>query len=118
MEQLSYAENKLVENAKLIYILYLVSLAFGITAIIAVVIAYINKDDPMPDWLRSHYHHQTNIFWKGMGMLVVGVVTAIIIIGIPILIYFTVWVIIRCVKGMKALDMQQAHPDPEGWGFG
>ncbi|MCF6169822.1 MAG: hypothetical protein L3J31_01860 [Bacteroidales bacterium] len=118
METLSPSEVKLHENSKLIYILYLVSLAFGITGIIAVIIAYINKDDAMPDWLRSHYRHQISIFWKGMAMLVVGALTAVIIIGIPILIYFTVWVIIRCVKGMKALDMQQAHPDPEGWGLG
>ena len=117
MEQMSYAENKLIENAKLNYILYLVSLAFGITAIIAVIIAYINKDDQMPEWLKSHYNFQINTFWKGMIMLIVGVLTAIIIVGIPILIFWTVWVIIRCIKGMKLLDAQQAHPNPEGWWF-
>ena len=117
MEQLSYAENKMIENAKLNYILFLVSLAFGITAVIAVVIAYINKDDQMPDWLKSHYDYQINTFWKGMIILVVGAVTAVIIIGIPILIFWMIWVIIRCVKGMKLLDAQQAHPNPEGWLF-
>lgn len=117
MEQTSYAENKLIENAKLNYILYLISLAFGITAIVAVIIAYINKDDQMPDWLKSHYDFQINTFWKGMIMLIVGVLTAIIIVGIPILIFWTVWVIIRCIKGMKLLDAQQAHPNPEGWWF-
>lgn len=117
MEQTSYANNKLIENAKLNYILYLISLAFGITAIVAVIIAYINKDDQMPDWLKSHYDFQINTFWKGMIMLIVGVLTAIIIVGIPILIFWTVWVIIRCIKGMKLLDAQQAHPNPEGWWF-
>ena len=117
MEQLSYAENKLIENAKLNYILYLLSLAFGITAIVAVIIAYINKDDPMPDWLKSHYDYQINTFWKGMVMLVVGVITVIIIIGIPILIFWTIWVIVRSIKGMKLLDLQQAQPNPEGWLF-
>ena len=117
MDELSYAENKLIENSKLIYILYLVSLAFGITAIVAVIIAYINKDDQMPDWLKSHYNYQINTFWKGMVMLVVGVITIIIIIGIPILIFWTVWVIVRSIKGMKLLDQQQPHPNPEGWLF-
>jgi len=117
MDELSYAENKLIENAKLNYILYLVSLAFGITAIVAVIIAYINKDDQMPDWLKSHYDYQINTFWKGMVMLVVGVLTIIILIGIPILIFWTIWVIVRSIKGMKLLDLQQPHPNPEGWLF-
>jgi uncharacterized membrane protein len=117
MEQQYPQEYKLTENAKIVYILYLVSLALGITAIIAVVIAYINKDDNMPDWLKSHYDFMINTFWKGMIMLVVGVLTAIIIIGIPILIFFTVWVIIRCVKGMRRLDLQQEQPVTDGWMF-
>ncbi len=91
--------------------------SIGITAIIAVVIAYINKDDEMPDWLKSHFEYQINTFWKGMIILVVGVATAIIIIGIPILIFWTIWVIIRCVKGMKYLDAQEAQPNPDSWMF-
>lgn len=108
---------KLEQNAKLIYILYLVSLAFGITAIIGVVLAYINKDDNMPPWLRSHYDFMINTFWQGMILLAIGVVTVVIIVGIPILIFWTVWVIIRCVKGMKRLDMNEAQPNPGGWMF-
>jgi len=117
MEQQSPQESKIIENTKLIYILYLVSLAFGITAIIGVVMVYINKDDPMPDWLKSHYDFLLNTFWKGMIMLIVGVLTIIIVIGIPILIFFTVWTIIRCVKGMRRLDLIQEQPVPDGWMF-
>ena len=47
----------------------------------------------------------------------VGVITVIIIVGIPILIFWTVWVIIRCVKGMKRLDLNEAQPNPGGWMF-
>lgn len=117
MEQQYPQEYKLAENAKIIYILYLVSMALGITAIIAVVIAYINKDDEMPEWLKSHYDFLISTFWKGMIMLIVGVLTIIIVIGIPILIFFTVWTIIRCVKGMKRLDLQEKQPFPDGWMF-
>lgn len=116
-QQLTDQEYKLSENVKLVYILYLVSLIFGITAIIGVVIAYINKDENMPEWLKSHYDFLINTFWKGMIMLVVGVLTSIIIVGIFILIFFTVWVIIRCVKGMKRLDLQEEQPIPDGWMF-
>ncbi|PLX10889.1 MAG: hypothetical protein C0598_09400 [Marinilabiliales bacterium] len=117
MEQNGYAEQKLIDNTRLMYILMLVGLAFGVTAIVAVVIAYINKDDPMPDWLKTHYQFIISTFWKGLLMLVVGAITSIIIIGIFILIFWTVWIIIRCVKGMKRLDLAEAQPVPNGWMF-
>ena len=50
--------------AKIVYILYLVSLLFGITGIIGVVMAYINKDDA-PEWLQTHYQFQIRTFWIG-----------------------------------------------------
>lgn len=110
-------ENKTIENARLIYILYLVGLVFGITAIVGVVVAYTNKDDEMPDWLKSHYEYQINTFWRGLVMILAGVLTIVIIVGIFILIFWTIWIIIRCVKGIKYLDTKQPHPNPEGWWF-
>ena len=50
--------------AKIVYILYLVSLLFGITGIIGVVMAYINKDDA-PEWVQTHYQFQIRTFWIG-----------------------------------------------------
>ena len=117
MNEVSPFENKTIENVRLIYILYLIGLVFGITAIVGVVIAYTNKDDEMPEWLKSHYQYQINTFWKGLVMIIAGVLSIVIIIGIFILIFWTIWIIIRCVKGMKYLDTKQAHPNPEGWWF-
>ncbi len=117
MNDISPIENKTIENVRLIYILYLVGLVFGITAIVGVVIAYTNKDDEMPDWLKSHYQYLISTFWKGLIMIVVGVVLSMIIIGIFILIFWTIWLIIRCVKGMKYLDTKQVVPNPDGWLF-
>lgn len=116
-QQLTNQEYRHSENAKLVYILYLVSLIFGITAIIGVVILYINKDEKMPKWLKSHYDFLINTFWKGMIILVVGIITSIFIVGVFLLIFFAVWVIIRCVKGMKRLDLQEEQPNPTEWMF-
>jgi len=110
-------EQRKIENVRLIYILYLIGLVFGITAIAGVVVAYSNKDDEMPDWLKSHYHYLINTFWKGLIMILVGVLTIVLIVGIFILIFWTVWIIVRCVNGIKYLDSKQAHPNPEGWWF-
>ena len=54
MTQAAMPSSSAENMAKVVYVLYLVSLVFGITAIVAVVIAYINRDDCAP-WLRSHY---------------------------------------------------------------
>jgi len=39
------------------------------------------------------------------------------VIGWLVLLFWMVWLIVRCIKGMKALDSQQAHPNPTGWMF-
>ena len=109
--------NKSVENVRLIYILYLVGLVFGITAIIGVVMAYINKDDQQPEWIKSHYEFLIGTFWKGLIIGIAGALLSVIFIGILIILFLYVWVIIRCVKGMKYLSEQQAHPNPSGWMF-
>ena len=51
-------------TAKLVYILYLVSLLIGITAIVGLIIAYVNRDDA-PGWLQTHYRFQIRTFWIG-----------------------------------------------------
>ena len=39
-------------TAKVVYVLYLVGILFGLTAIIGVVMAYVNRGDA-PEWLRT-----------------------------------------------------------------
>ncbi len=103
-------------TAKLVYILYLVGIAFGVTGIIAVVMAYINKDEA-PDWLKSHYQFQIRTFWIGALYILIGAMLSIVLIGYLVLMFWLVWLIVRSVKGMKALDQEQAHPNPTGWMF-
>jgi uncharacterized membrane protein len=117
MNDFSPQEARLTEHARIIYILYLVSLAIGVTSIIGVVMAYVNKDDPMPEYLRTHYRYMINTFWMGMVMLLAGILLAIVVIGIFILLFLMVWLVVRCIKGLKLLDAQQPIPNPEGWGF-
>lgn len=103
-------------NANLIYILYLVGLVAGITAIVGVIMAYMAKDKS-PDWLRSHYHNQINIFWKALLYCVIGVVLTVILIGFLILLFALIWYVVRIVKGMQALSGGQPYPDPSSWSF-
>ena len=104
-------------TANLIYILYLLSLIFGITSLVGLVMAYINKGDA-PEWLQSHYRFQIRTFWIGLLIGVTGAATAVFMVGILFLVFLFVWWIVRCVKGMKYVADGNAHPDPASWMFG
>lgn len=103
-------------NANLIYILYLLVFAGGITGIIGVVMAYLAKDTKS-DWLRSHYINQINIFWKGLLYMTVSVILCVVLIGFVLIFVSTLWYIIRVVKGMQTLTRGEAITDPGRWGF-
>lgn len=103
-------------NANLIYILYLVAVAVGLTAIVGVIMAYMAKDEA-PDWLKTHYHNQINIFWKGLLYMVIGAVLSIVLIGFLIMLAAFVWYVVRIVKGMQSLSKGEAIADPSSWTF-
>ena len=100
--------------ANAIYILYLVSLAFGLTGIIGVVIAYVNQAGA-PAWLASHYRFQIRTFWIGLLLALIGGLLTLILIGWLLLIGLVVWLILRCVKGMSYLGRGQPVPDAATW---
>ncbi|WP_237260325.1 DUF4870 family protein [Thiomicrospira sp. S5] len=102
--------------AKIIYILYLVGLVMGLTAIIGVVMAYVKRSEPeMPVWLKTHFDFQIQTFWYGVIYLLVGILLATVFIGAVVLVWWMIWLIIRSVKGLSALDRQTAI---EGTFFG
>ena len=100
-----------------VYILYLASFFVGITGVIGVVIAYLNLDgaDPL---LRSHYQFQIRTFWIGLLYVVVGAVLCLIVIGIAVLAWWFIWTLVRCVKGVLALNENRPIANPTSWMFG
>lgn len=102
--------------AKIIYVLYLVAIIFGITGLIGVVMAYVYRSDA-PAWLGSHYQFQIRTFWIGLLYFLAGLMLTFVLIGYLVLLFWVIWVIIRCIKGIKALDQKEAPPNPQGWMF-
>lgn len=103
-------------NANLIYILYLVSVVVGITALVGVIMAYIGMEEA-DDMTRSHYRNQIHIFWKGLLYSIVSALLVMVIIGLPMLLATLIWYIVRTVKGMDKLSKGQAYPNPDSWLF-
>lgn len=102
------------QMALIIYVLYLVSLANGITALVGLVLAYVSRDTA-PDWLKSHYTFQIRTFWIGLLYFVVSVPLCFIVIGIPLVLAATLWFIARCALGLNRLLRKEAYPTPLSW---
>jgi len=103
-------------TAKVIYILLIVSTLVGVTGIIALIMAYVFKDDS-EDWLQSHYRFQIRTYWIGLLYVLLGALTLTITLGYFILLFTFVWVIVRCSKGLKQLEDSQPVKNVESWLF-
>ncbi len=115
--------------ASVIYVLYLVSIVFNFLSIVGVIIAYVSfKRDG--SWLDSHYSFQISTFWIGLVYSIVAFVlfysgygsgtdVAIVPLGIGVLVglFILIWLIVRCVSGLSALNRQEAIANPDRWGF-
>jgi len=100
-----------------VYILYLVGFLAGITALVGLVLAYVNRSDASA-WLQSHYTFQIRTFWIGLGMLVLGAILMIVLIGYLIYLFWVIWTIVRCAKGLALLSKRRPIAEPTSWMFG
>ncbi len=100
-----------------VYVLYLLGFFTGLTAVIGLIIASMQVDraDPVA---RSHFRFQIRTFWIGLLFVFVGVVALHVAIGGLILLWWVIWTLIRCVKGLLALNAGEPIADPESWFFG
>jgi uncharacterized membrane protein len=104
------------DMAKIIYILYLVGLATGLTILVGVIMAYIYRYDA-PEWLRTHYESQIRMFWIGILYCIVATLLIFIFIGFLLYAVIALWWIVRCIKGFKYLDQKGPYPNYQGWAF-
>ena len=102
------------DTAKIIYILYLVSLAVGITAIVGVIIAYVNRTGA-PAWVGTHYQVQIRTFWIGILYGLISVVTMFIFIGFLFALFALIWWIVRCAKGLQRVSRGEPYENPTTW---
>lgn len=100
-----------------VYILYLVGFVTGVTAVVGVIIAHVNRDTA-PAWVRSHYTFQIHTFWWGVLAFVVGSLLTWVLIGWLILLAWMVWTALRCVLGLSRLLERRPVDRPQGLGLG
>lgn len=103
-----------VSNLQLIYILYLLGFIVGITPLVGLVVAYMNRGKSEA-WIESHYTWAIRTFWIGLLYGLVAILLMILVIGFPLMIALAVWFIIRTIKGLQAVGRRQAIANPESW---
>jgi uncharacterized membrane protein len=80
----------------------------SVPSIVAVIINYVKRGDARGTWVESHYRWQIRTFWYALLWFLVGwaLVFTIVgaVVGIPILIALTVWLVYRIARGWLRLN--------------
>jgi uncharacterized membrane protein len=114
------APRPLVSNHELVmavYILYLVGFFTGFTALAGVIIAHmqLGRSDPISN---THFQFQIRTFWIGLLYVVVGAISAVVVVGLLILLWWFIWTLVRCIKGLLTLNAHEPIANPKSWLFG
>ena len=111
-----------------VYVLYLIGFAGGLTLLIGFIMAYVLKGNAGPI-ARSHFVFQIRTVWIGLAWALLGGVIALV--GLPltlVLIGFLflklafgifgligIWFLVRCVVGLIYASRGEAYPRPAAW---
>jgi uncharacterized membrane protein len=98
---------------QLVYLLYLLGFVIHPASLVGLVLAFVNRDGASP-LERSHYDFQISTLL----ISIVGVVTIFVFVGWLVLLFWAVWTIVRCIKGLGNLSRGLPMAADIGWKFG
>ncbi|QPC94630.1 DUF4870 domain-containing protein [Mesorhizobium sp. INR15] len=104
-------------NALVIYVLYLAGFVIGVSGIVGLVLAYINRGKA-GGFVESHYTFLIRTFWIGLLYALIAFVLVFVIIGFVLMFAVAVWFIARCILGLQALQRGEPVKNPESWFLG
>ncbi|PIB95746.1 hypothetical protein [Caulobacter sp. X] len=111
-----------------VYGLYLLGFANGLTFIVGLIVAYVSRDSAGPV-NESHFTFAIRSFWLsiagfllGLAIFLLSIIPSFFLIGIPGLIAggllmggISLWFIARCIAGIYYLSRGEAYPRPLSW---
>jgi uncharacterized membrane protein len=100
-----------------VYVLYLAGFFTGVTAVIGAIIAYMQAERA-DEIAQTHFRFQVKTFLIGLLYIFVSAITFHVGIGALVLLWWFVWTVIRCVKGLLALNAGEPIAEPDSWLFG
>src|SRR5690606_26596048 len=101
-------------NIQVIYICYLAAFVIGISALLGIVLAYINRGKT-GGWIETHYTWAIRTFWIGILYGLVSMLLSFVLIGFLTALATAVWVIVRCVIGLQAVSRGEPIRNPLSW---
>ncbi|WP_265516579.1 DUF4870 family protein [Nitratireductor luteus] len=101
-------------NIQVIYVLYLASFVIGISALVGIVLAYINRDKSEA-WVETHYTWAIRTFWIGILFGLISAILMVIGIGFLLLLAVVIWAVVRIVIGLQAVSRREAIKNPQSW---
>lgn len=101
-------------NVQVIYVLYLAGLVIGISGLVAIVIAYVNRGKA-GGWVETHYTWAIRTFWIGLLYGLISIVLMFVMVGFLLAFATAVWFIVRCVVGLQAVGRGEPIKNPESW---
>jgi uncharacterized membrane protein len=101
-------EQSLRTLVAVVYGLQAAAMLVGVTYFAAVIINYLRRDQAAGTWLESHFTWQIRTFWWSLAWSILGVATAVLVIGIFILLAAAVWYVYRVVRGW--VELNEARP--------
>jgi uncharacterized membrane protein len=101
-------------NVQLVYVLYLAGFVIGITPLVGLVFAYINRGK-VGGIYDSHYTYAIRTFWIGVLYSLISLVLTFLFIGVLGFIATAVWSIVRCIIGLQKVSRGEAIANPQSW---
>jgi uncharacterized membrane protein len=100
--------------AMVVYALQALSFFFGVTALVAVIINYVKREDAAGTVYANHFEWQIRTFWWGLLWIVLGCILILALgLGFVVLFVAWVWAIYRVVKGwLKLTEGKPVGPAP------
>ncbi|UUP18468.1 DUF4870 family protein [Nitratireductor thuwali] len=101
-------------NIQVIYVLYLVSFVIGISALVGIVLAYMNRGKSEA-WVETHYTWAIRTFWIGILFGLISAILMVVGIGFLLLLAVAVWAVVRIVIGLQAVSRREPIKNPQSW---
>lgn len=107
------ATDNLRTMAVIVHGLNLAAAFNGVSALIAVIIAYVKRGEAAGTPWEGHFTYAIYTFWVGFLGMIVSVMLAFILIGLLGFLAIGIWWLVRSIFGLlKAID-RQPIPNPD-----
>ena len=80
----------------------------GVASIIAVIMAYIKRDELRGTYLESHANNLIQTFWWAFGLGVAGFILTFAFVGVFVLLGAFIWFVYRCIMGIVRISERRA----------